>query len=77
MHCIETFYYGHEEKEYGVVNDDLEKFQIKGDTILLIRRWQRVVDTLNSTSIKFSFIVVVNPYIHIQKFLIVHKFVSL
>ena len=77
MHCIETFYYGHEEKEYGVVNDDLEKFQIKGDTILLIRRWQRVVDTLNSTSIRFSFIVVVNPYIHIQKFLIVHKFVSL
>ena len=64
-------------KEYGVVNDDLEKFQIKGDTILLIRRWQRVVDTLNSTSIKFSFIVVVNPSIHIQKFLIVHKFVSL
>ena len=76
MHCIETFYYGHEEKEYGVVNDELEKFQRRHDSSGK-KMARGVVNTLNSTSIRFSFIVVVNPYIHIQKFLIVHKFVSL
>ncbi|KAJ1277659.1 hypothetical protein BS78_04G020400 [Paspalum vaginatum] len=27
MQCVETFYYGDEDKEYKVVNEDLEKFQ--------------------------------------------------
>lgn len=49
----------------------------KGDDSFGKKMARGVVNTLNSASIRFSFIVVVNPYIHIQKFLIVHKFVSL
>lgn len=74
MHCIETFM--DMKKKYGVVNDDLEKFQRRHDSFG--KKMARSFEHFEFNLVRFSFIVVANPYIHhIQKFLIVHKFVSL